>query len=140
MDRLNDTFQEILEERGFSMKIVPSDKQVSYHGRLALTDEAIVNFALLVPRSDDKEIVQIVFDKLIACSDDKRDLCLDTLNHLNVSTGLYYYFALRENGDVFARYMIPVEPDRTEVLLELIQTGGRLMRQAHAVLSEVLED
>lgn len=138
MDRLNQAFQEVLEERQFRMKVVESEQQFSYHGRLALSQDYTVHFALLVPKSDEREVVQIVFDKILTVNAEEfRDEVLDILNYLNLTIGLYYYFALRENGDVFARYMLPVDPSRTEYLLELIQIGGRLMHQAREQLEDL---
>lgn len=139
MDKLNQGFQAVLKERGFLLKIDEQEFKVKYQGRLSLTPERLVDFALLIPKSDGREVVQVVFDKLLVCPDESgRKLTLELLNQLNLTTGLYYYFSLREDGTVFARYMLPVDPDRTEILVEVLQVGSRLVRQALDILGEDL--
>lgn len=130
MDRLNDQFQSILRERQFELKCTNQEKGNYYQGRLALEDGVLVDFELLLPHSDYREVVQIVFNRLAVCRDDQdKSAWLQHLNELNTHNGLHYYFCLREDGVVFARYMLPVDPDRTDILLELLQIGSHLVRQ-----------
>lgn len=139
MDLLNQSFQNFLEERQFRMKTTPSEAQIKYQGRLALRDNVVIDFAIQVPKSDGREVVQLVFDNILVCPDEeRRSFCLDMLNHINLTSGVYFYFVLREDGTIFARYMLPVDPDRTEVLLDLIQMGSKLIQQARDLLVETI--
>lgn len=139
MDLLNKSFQEVLEDRAFRLKITEDDQQVNYQGRLAISDEVVIDFAIRLPRSDGREIAQIVFDHLLTCPDDEeRGLCLDIINHINLTSGLCFYLVCREDGTIFARHMLPIDPDRTEVLLETIQLGSRLVKQARELLVATL--
>ncbi|MFA9492412.1 hypothetical protein [Streptococcus sp. E17BB] len=139
MDKLNQSFQEVLHQRGFQMKVTSAEQQLTYKSRLALDDGVLVDFAVQVPVSDTREVIQLVFDNLLTCPDQaQRSVFLDMLNHINVTFGIYFYFALREDGTVFARYMLPVDPDRTEVIIELAQTGSHLIKQVRELLIETL--
>lgn len=139
MDYLNQSFQTLLSERQFRMKTTETDHQFKYQGRVALKNDALVDFAILMPKSEEREVVQLVFDKVLRCPDEeRRSLCLDMLNHINLTSGVYFYFVMREDGTVFARYMLPVDPDRTGVLLDLLQVGSKVLEQARDLLLEVL--
>lgn len=130
MDKLNASFQELIEERGFRLKVENQSKQICYKGCLALEESLLIDFAIRIPCSDGREVVQIVFDNIAQCpSQQVRSRWLEYLNTLNHDYGIHYYFSMKENGSIFARYLLPVDPDRTEVVLELIQIGGHLVRQ-----------
>lgn len=130
MDLLNERFKTVLETRGFELKRTEHASSFHYQGRLALDENMLVDFELLVPKSDQREVVQIVFNRLATCRDHKDKLLwLKHLNEINTHNGLHYYFCLGDDGRVFARYMLPVDPDRTDILLELLQIGSHLMHQ-----------
>lgn len=135
MDRLNQSFQDMLARHGFQMKVTPADTEVTYQSRLALAEDDLIDFAILVPRADSREVVQMVFDNIQVCQDhDQRQRCLAILNNINLTSGLYYYLSMREDGTVFARYMLPLDPDRPDVVMDLIQVGSHLMKQVRSVL------
>lgn len=139
MEWLNEAFQRLLSERGFCLQKKRRDKQISYHGRLELSRGKEVDFALLIPRSQERANVQIVFDGLARLSGDaERQSCLELINDLNVTEGVYYYFGLKTNGEVFARYILPISSNEVEILLDLIQVGSQLVLRFQEEFGELV--
>lgn len=141
MDALNAHFQDLLAQRQFPLKTTVTPEGIQYQGRLGLDESKTVDFKIHIPRSETREVVQIVFEHLATCIDvSQRQNWLAYLNDVNTQHGVSYYFCLREDNEVFARYILPVDPDRTEVILELLQIGGHLVRTLRLDQFQIEED
>ncbi|MGQ7550934.1 hypothetical protein ACTGU3_09540, partial [Streptococcus suis] len=106
MDRLNECFQTFMREDGFLMKIIEEEEAYKYLGRLSIAPDRLIDFSLLIPKSPDTEVVQIVFDKIgIQDQNHSREEWLEFINQMNLEHGIHYYFCLKEDGSIFARYV-----------------------------------
>lgn len=135
MSDLNQLFQEMLEARGFPLKIKEEEDAFIYKGRVLIFEEHQVDFALSISKGDSECIAQIVFNQLAYLPDRaERSLWLDGLNLLNLQHGLYYYFALDDDNRVFARYVTRVSQD-LENLFFILSKGGYIVERSLTFLT-----
>ncbi|HEM5162048.1 hypothetical protein F9856_09700 [Streptococcus suis] len=130
MDRLNECFQTFMREDGFLMKIIEEEEAYKYLGRLSIAPDRLIDFSLLIPKSPDTEVVQIVFDKLgIQDQNHSREEWLEFINQMNLEYGIHYYFCLKEDGSIFARYVLPIRPSNVSLIYDLIRVGSGVIRR-----------
>lgn len=138
MDKVNQTFQDLLLQHQFPMKAIEEDNQWVYRGKLSISPTYLVDFAVSLAKSDKRSTCQIVFNNLAYCSAyENRDKWLNCLNSINVNQGLYYYFALDGDGRVFARYIGEVSTHLDELFYILIN-GGKIVRSALQVIESMV--
>ena len=126
MDAMNRNFQLLLENKNFPMQIVEEDEQFIYKGRLSVTKDYVVDFA--TPG-------QIIFNNVAYMNDgETREQWLEWINTLNLHHGLYYYFALEQDGRLFARHV--TEVFHVEDFFNVLSKGGHVIRHALSVLNE----
>ena len=69
MDAMNRNFQLLLENKNFPMQIVEEDEQFIYKGRLSVTEDYVVDFAVSLLKSDDHTPGQIIFNNVAYMND-----------------------------------------------------------------------
>ncbi|MBF0787901.1 MULTISPECIES: hypothetical protein [unclassified Streptococcus] len=138
MSDLNQTFQQLLEDKGFPLKVKEEEDAIVYKGRLLLFEEHQVDFALSMSKGASECIAQIVFNNLATlANEDERSLWLQGLNLLNLHHGLYYYFALNEENRLFARYVTRVSGD-IEDLFYILSKGGYIVERSLTFLTDYI--
>ncbi|HEL1662461.1 TPA: hypothetical protein TXV04_001058 [Streptococcus suis] len=130
MERLNKRFQVFMKETGFPLKIIEEEVAFKYRGRLSLSPNEMTDFSILLPKSLGTEVVQIVFEKIgVIDQQHSREEWLCFINRMNCELGIHYYFCLREDGIIFARYVFPVQPSNVSIIYDLIRVGSGIIRQ-----------
>lgn len=138
MSDLNQRFQELLEAKGFPLKVREEEEAVVYKGRLLIFEDHQVEFALSISKGESECICQIVFNHLAYLPHrDERSLWLEGINALNLQHGLYYYFALDEESRVFARHVTRVSGD-IEDLFYILSKGGYIVERSLTFLTDYI--
>ena len=138
MDAMNRNFQLLLENKNFPMQIVEEDEQFIFKGRLSVTEDYVVDFAVSLLKSDDHTPGQIIFNNVAYMNDgETREQWLEWINTFNLHHGLYYYFALEQDGRLFARHV--TEVFHVEDFFNVLSKGGHVIRHVLSVLNEFRE-
>lgn len=138
MSDLNQRFQELLERKGFPLKVKEEEEAVIYKGRLLIFEEHQVHFALSISKGESECIAQIVFNNLAYVPNaDERTLWMEGLNILNLQHGLYYYFALDDENRIFARHVTRVSGD-LEDLFYILSKGGYIVERSLTFLTDYM--
>ena len=135
MDAMNRDFQRLLESKNFPMQIVEEEEQFIYKGRLSIKEDYIVDFAVAPLKADDHTTGQIIFNNVTYMAEgETREQWLEWINTFNLHHGLYYYFALEQDGRLFARYV--TEVFHVEDFFNVLSKGAHVMRHVLSILSE----
>ena len=135
MDAMNRDFQRLLESKNFPMQIVEEEEQFIYKGRLSIKEDYIVDFAVSLLKADEHTPGQIIFNNVTYMAEgETREQWLEWINTLNLHHGLYYYFALEQDGRLFARYV--TEVFHVEDFFNVLSKGAHVMRHVLSILSE----
>ncbi|HFI0563920.1 TPA: hypothetical protein ACGO35_001642 [Streptococcus suis] len=139
MERLNQRFQAFLKEEGFPLKTIEEETAFKYLGRLVLFEDQVTDFCILLPKSMGTEVVQIVFENIGEIDQrHSREEWLSFINRMNCELGIHYYFCLRGDGTIFARYVFPVHPSTVSIIHDLIRVGSGVIRQFVTRMDETL--
>lgn len=140
MDQVNKRFQELLVQKQFLLQKTERPDGCIYKGRLNITTDHLVNFAVWIEKNDSGEATaQIIFNNIAQMEDEtQRPLWLDKINEINRTQGLYYYLVLDKDNRIFARYVTQVSEDNVVNLYRILKKGGTIVRNAIHELEELL--
>lgn len=141
MDYINNTFQDLMVEHDLILKATEREKEWQYEGRIALNPHDHIPFAVLLSKSDDTAIGQILFQNLFVFDRDFYDetQVLRTINDLNLKNGAYYYFCLDTNRKVFMRHVGDVSGD-VRSFFRILQAGPILIQKILSEINELKDD
>lgn len=136
MDRLNREFQAILAQKNFAMKTEEKEHEWLYHGKLFITEKHIVHFSVSLSKSEESSFGQIVFRNIAFIGNvPNRSEFLELINEINVEYGMFYYFCVDKENNIFARYVNEVAHDLEQFFHVLVQ-GPVLLKEVLPRLRE----
>lgn len=136
MTAIQDRWEQILEIHQMPLKKETGEGEALYQGRVALTTYHVIDFGIAITDTTGNARCQIVYNNIAYYKPSTSyQAFLEAINRLNVELGTYYYFALDNDGRVFARYVVDVTEDTIDHLYDLLVLGSRLVKQAVMRLS-----
>lgn len=139
MDFINQRFQTLLEKRRFPLQIEETEECFIYKGGLEVSRGRVIEFAVSLEKKDTYAVGQIVFNHLIAVSDESDAVkAYQVVNTLNQSQGLYYYFVVDSDYQIFARYVAMVS--EVDTFFHILLKGVEIIPTAIFLLDEQLLD
>lgn len=130
MSKVNENFLKRLNERGVQMKIEEGEGMAIYRGKLGVNEHHIVDFAVSITNDDENATCQIVFNNVAYCkSFEEKAIWFEILNELNLTQGVYYYFAMDRDGRIFARYITQITSD-IDQFIDVFLAGVSIVQQA----------
>ncbi len=136
MDKINKSFQDLLNRKQFTLKIIDEPERVVYQGQLDAGNGQIIDFGATLTKSDILSIGQIVYNNIAYCSDDsQRPFWLETINQINLEHGLYYYLGMEKNGRIFLRHTGLVAQDIIP-FFNMLVSGSEITSQILTLLTE----
>ena len=129
IDKINQGFQQLLEEKNFRMKAQELEDEWIYQGKLSLKELHLIGLSVSISKGESYSIAQVIYQKIGYIKDDgQRGEWMEYLNELNLKHGIYYYFCLDEEGYLMARYVTQITHD-LENLFQIIVQGTKLLSQ-----------
>lgn len=129
MDKINLHFQELLNSKGFPMKITEDQDAFLYKGSFQLEETHFVNINVQVTKGKERAVGQIVFENVAYChKPQERFAWLEMINELNCESGVYYYFCLGKDNRVFMRYVTELA-DNLDPFFNILIQGPYLIKR-----------
>lgn len=137
MDLLNRTFYKLLMKHDIFLNREELFDQYRYTGKIAIDDNNCVLFTVSLSKGDEQGIIQIVYKDLYRCiNHNDYNLWLEKINRLNLKNGIYYYFCISDNGDVYMRYASEVTPTQLIHEIDILKKGALILRSLWSSIFE----
>lgn len=130
MDQINYQFQQLLQQKQFHLKQIEEEEAWVYRGKIAMNPKHVVDFAIMIRKSEGRAIGQIVFQNIDYCTNfSEREKWLTFINQWNLSHSVYYYMCMEQDGGIFIRHITEIMTD-IESFYNIIIAGSAVARQA----------
>lgn len=133
---MNRCFQAVLADKQFAMRAYEEEAEWIYRGKLSLSPTQMIPFSVSISKGETYSFAQITYQK-IAYIKNQGDLpdWYELINQLNRDQGIYYYFSLDANGNLFARYVTEVSKD-WEYFFHILVQGTKLVKEVVLAVEE----